>query len=389
MNNKNICKILVTDGLNENALAVVRNLGNKHSIGVSSHSPLFFSTAAVSRYTCKRHRLKSVKSDIDEYAADLIGIIKEYEYDCIIPVGLLSYLAVSKYKDEFQMITHVAISAWDNMQLAYNRDCAIGLANREKIPIPRSYFLHDSAIINSIENYPVVFKTSDYYNNLVKYCNSRMELEQEIVKGGGYRQGIIAQEHIKGFGCGYYGIYDKGEEIAYFLHRRISEYPVTGGSSAIAESYYDQRIRDYGTRLCRALSWHGPIMVEFKYDYAHDDYKLIEINPKLWGSLDLTIAAGVAVPELLVNIALGKRTLKQNRFSYVRYTWVFPNQWKVLISEFSKNNLCNLILAPFRGKTNLNFRDPIPMLIQLGKSLWFTVNIFLNPKKRYPHGKVR
>ena len=40
-------------------------------------------------------------------------------------------------------------------------------------------------------------------------------------------------------------------------------------------------------------------MAEFKYDTANGDYKLMELNAKLWGSLDLTIAAGIDVPKIL------------------------------------------------------------------------------------------
>ncbi len=41
-------------------------------------------------------------------------------------------------------------------------------------------------------------------------------------------------------------------------------------------------------------------LVEFKRD-NEGIYKLLEINPKFWGSLDLAIASGVNFPKLIVD----------------------------------------------------------------------------------------
>jgi predicted ATP-grasp superfamily ATP-dependent carboligase len=78
------------------------------------------------------------------------------------------------------------------------------------------------------------------------------------------------------------------------MHRRIREYPITGGASTAAESFYDPALRDLRLTLLRALNWHGVAMVEFKKDQRDGTHKLI--NAKFWGSLDLAIAAGVDFP---------------------------------------------------------------------------------------------
>lgn len=67
------------------------------------------------------------------------------------------------------------------------------------------------------------------------------------------------------------------------MHKRMREYPITGGSSTAAESMYDPELRDLGLTLLKALDWHGVAMVEFKKDSRDGKYKLMEINPKFWG----------------------------------------------------------------------------------------------------------
>ena len=60
-----------------------------------------------------------------------------------------------------------------------------------------------------------------------------------------------------------------------------------------------------GERLLTALNWHGVAMVEFKID-ATGQHWLMEINPRLWGSLALSIDAGVDFPLGLLQVARGE-----------------------------------------------------------------------------------
>ena len=47
-------------------------------------------------------------------------------------------------------------------------------------------------------------------------------------------------------------------------------------------------------------------MVEFKKDVRTGEYKLMEINPRIWGSMPLAIVSGVDFPYLWYKIATDK-----------------------------------------------------------------------------------
>src|SRR6202000_289676 len=98
---------------------------------------------------------------------------------------------------------------------------------------------------------------------------------------------------------GFFGLGRRGRVVAYFMHRRLHEVPPSGGPSAMAMSWRDPRLMDLGERFFAATEWHGPAMVEFKRARRDGQYYLIEVNPKFWGSLDLSIASGVDFPLLL------------------------------------------------------------------------------------------
>ena len=63
-------------------------------------------------------------------------------------------------------------------------------------------------------------------------------------------------------------------------------------------------------------------MVEFKRDERDCRFKLIEINPKFWGSLGLAIAAGVDFPALAFRAACGLPVEAPSGYDNVRYQWV-------------------------------------------------------------------
>lgn len=382
-------KILVTGGTSKHTLAILRTLGKKHSIDIVSSLPALVTLGSYSRYCRKTWSLRSDPDDLESYSKELLKILDGQKYDFLLPVGLNSYLAVSKFKEEFQKMTRIVVADWDKMQTAYCRDRAMAFAQEIGVPTPRTYVLDIDKAVDRIDCYPVVVKASDADVSTVYYCSGREELENNLtrlIRGG--RTGIVAQEFIKGFGCGFFGVYYQGKLLAHFLHRRIKELPVTGGRSAVAESYFDEKLFDYGRKLGDALKWHGPIMAEFKYVQTESDYKLIEINPKLWGSLDLTIAAGVNVPEMLVNLALGEKVDSYQHYNYVRYRWMFPDEWMVLMSGFSFRNLMRFFKVDSKTKTNFNLTDPLPTILQMARGFFGGCLLFLSRSRRFPHGMI-
>jgi len=65
-------------------------------------------------------------------------------------------------------------------------------------------------------------------------------------------------------------------------------------------------------------------MVEFKWDTVENRPKLIEVNGRFWGSLNLAIQAGVDFPFLLYQLALG-----ENVFGPADYRIGLKSRWEL------------------------------------------------------------
>ena len=109
-------------------------------------------------------------------------------------------------------------------------------------------------------------------------------------------------------------------KIWHFAHERVHEYPLTGGASSYRRSITPPAAMLHDAeKLLTALNWHGVAMVEFKMD-AKGQYWLMEINPRLWGSLALSIDAGVDFPLGLLQIARGNEPAPQPKYKVPYYT---------------------------------------------------------------------
>jgi predicted ATP-grasp superfamily ATP-dependent carboligase len=115
------------------------------------------------------------------------------------------------------------------------------------------------------------------------------------------------------------------EVLAQFSHRRLRSYPVSGGPSTLREGIHCPEMEADARRLLQAMRWSGVAMVEFRRDARDGRYKLMEINHRFWGSLQLAIVSGVDFPALLCRDALGERFAPVLDYpSGIQCRWLFP-----------------------------------------------------------------
>src|SRR5438093_8594901 len=117
---------------------------------------------------------------------------------------------------------------------------------------------------------------------------------------------VLLQQRVDGPGEGLFGLRWNGRMVATFAHRRLREKPPEGGVSVYRQSIAPPAaLLAAGTTLLARLGWQGVAMIECKRGLATGRFVFMEVNGRLWGSLQLAIDAGVDFPALLVACALG------------------------------------------------------------------------------------
>ena len=183
----------------------------------------------------------------------------------------------------------------------------------------------------------------------VSYARDPEELSVILRKKGTWEFPVLLQERIHGPGIGVFTCYQNGKMVALFGHRRLREKPPSGGVSVLRESVpVSPQTRAYTTKLLDHLKWHGVAMVEFKMDDRDGVPKLMEINGRFWGSLQLAIDAGVDFPEILLRIAKGETI--EPVFSFkegVKSRWLW-------------GDTDSLLMLLFKNRTSLHLPEGYP-----------------------------
>jgi predicted ATP-grasp superfamily ATP-dependent carboligase len=115
-----------------------------------------------------------------------------------------------------------------------------------------------------------------------------------------------------------------GACLAHFCHQRLQQYPNSGGPSSDRVGITDPALLEKSLTLMRALNWKGVAMVEWKVDPRDGTPKLMEINPRFWGSLELAVRSGVNFPLLYAQAAAGQPTTYSQPIDAVRCRWLVP-----------------------------------------------------------------
>src|SRR4029077_3602676 len=109
--------------------------------------------------------------------------------------------------------------------------------------------------------------------------------------------------------------------------------------------------------LLTALHWHGVAMVEFKMD-ANGRYWLMEINPRLWGSLALSVDTGVNFPLGLLQVARGEQPSAQPDYKLV-YTRDLRTDLEWIKANLRADPQDPLLLTRSRSFSLIEFLRPL------------------------------
>ena len=413
-------KILVTNGAYKHTLALVQSLGAAgHEVGVVAHR--WAAVSFFSRYCRHRHMVETLEKRA--FVEEILAILQKERYDVLLPVGLPTVVWLAERADEVERFTNMPLANVEKIKLFENKRATYDLSVALNIPAPLSFFPKDRAdadICAAKLTPPIVVKHCKKSGaDWLKYANTKeeavsfylkmLDLEAksgeelkiknviatheatelkigenaENTEGGIFEfkntrplqtsnvkpQTIMFQEYLSGGGFGFFGLYENGVFKQGFAHKRLREFPISGGASCCAESIDNEQLTQYGRRILDAVSWHGVAMVEFKMD-AKGQPRLLEVNPKLWGSFDLSVAAGVPFSEKWVQLALNQPiSAHQDCEKGVQFSWPFDGDLKNGLETGKFWHILRGAIFDKKTRTNFTWRDPLASLFLVARTL--------------------
>jgi predicted ATP-grasp superfamily ATP-dependent carboligase len=288
-----------------NAVSAIRSLGRKQvqTIAVSSvaHAPGFYS-----KYTSRRILVPSYKKELTNHKDCMLKLAKRSDVLTILPMAEADVYVLCKWRNLFESYVRPLWATSETFELVRDRIKLLSIAENVGVPIPRTRLLSNwndwgaPCVIKS--RYSTLEKGNGLFYPNPQIIDTKTKPNYEKVTESMAHEPIV-QEFVEGEEYGFFALYNEGRLKAKMQHRRLLSDTYMGGPSVMRISIYNKELDELGLKLLDALKWHGPAMVEFKFDIKEKKFKLMEINPRFWGSVNLAICAGVDFPYLYYTMA--------------------------------------------------------------------------------------
>jgi predicted ATP-grasp superfamily ATP-dependent carboligase len=378
--------VIITDGEQRSALAVVRSLGRAgYRCVVTESAPA--SIAGSSRYCARRVVVPDALTEPLQFGRVIEALCAEENAAVLIPIAEASMLALLPLRESLAPTT-IPFPDTSSFAAISDKQRVLGEAARLGISVPKSVAVNDRASLAGVGlvqlEYPVVIKPARSVSGGegeriklgVSYAENLDELRQKLGALPDAAFPVLLQQRIVGPGTGIFLLMWDGITRARFAHRRISEKPPNGGVSVYCESVaVEASLIAASEKLLGQFGWQGVAMVEYKRDARTGVPYLMEVNGRFWGSLQLAVNAGVDFPRLLVECALGAPPQSESSYHIgVRGRWWWGQVDHVINRVrrrthsapgiVSLSRACtDLFMAPFRQRDYedvLSWDDPRP-----------------------------
>lgn len=415
-------RVLILDADMIPALTIARSLSRRGCIiDVASHTARPISSFS---NTIDAHfRYPDPLAKTEEFIGWLLEHVHDHHYELIIPVTERTLVALSSRRDRFAHVKIVMPDA-QSLELALDKSKTLALADKLGVPRPQGVSLASLDELPDLKNslrFPLVLKPARSIGSAqggashlqVSYAFDAHELESGCAHALRFGP-VLLQEYFSGVGVGIELIASHGEILYAFQHRRIHEVPLTGGGSSLRKSEpVMPLLLDASRRLIAALEWNGVAMVEFKLDPISQEFCLMEINGRFWGSLPLAVAAGADFPSMLFDAEM-EGTVKPSKpyrnHVYCRLLSRDLQWYESIIRGGADTRIARvpgrgavirelgLFLNPRHRFDVQNLRDPVPGLVDIGRifvsykqrlqSLTVERRFYLRQKKAWRSGEV-
>ncbi len=285
--------------------------------------------------------------------------LEKYKYDIVIPMNDDVAIILSQHKEDLKDLTTIAVEDWETFQMASDKLKTMLVCMKHNIPCPLSFTDKNDYLNNKDKvKFPVVVKprtgcaavgfhiTQDE-QDLTNYYD---KAEQKYGK-------MLIQEYIPQDGLQYkceMFIDRNGEMKGACVFAKVRWYPIDGGSSTLNETVNRPDIVADCKKLLQEIGWRGYADIDLIEDTRDGKTKIMEINPRITGSVKICFEAGVNFSQLIVDDFLGKDVKSQFdvKHKYLRYMhtdilWFLksPKRFSCKPSWFSFKNTTDQIFS--------------------------------------------
>lgn len=333
--------------------------------------------AARSRATVETVSVPDPGFDREGFVRELAAAAARLSVEVVLPSAEIHLLCLAGREADFGGIT-VGVPSREKVERATDKGLLPELAEAAGLRTPptANVVRGDSKMLGTF-GFPAIVKprrsrirNQDGTVSGSSHYVYSLEQADEALKALPGGKGLL-QPYIPGPLASVTGVSWEGELVcaAHQLSPRIWPMPV--GVSSYAETIPPNVELELGVgRLLRTFGWSGPFQAQFIRG-ARGEHYLIDLNPRIYGSLALAVGAGLNLPAIWVDLLLGRRPEVGGYRVGARYRHEEKDALalaRMLVEKESRRDALQG-LVPHRGTTHAIFslRDPMPLLTSAAK----------------------
>lgn len=374
------CAGAIVTGGDYRGLGIVRSLGRRGiPVWVLREEGHFL--GAASRYASRSLRWPSLDSFGQVDFLTNLAIREGLKGWALFPTTDELVMLVARHHKCLAAHYRLTIPSWDAVQWVCNKRLLHVLAHDLGVSQPWSFFPRNREELASLQCcFPVILKpvlrlkfnrftkdkawpALDRQSLLARYDEACALVGPEMV---------MVQEFVPGWGeaqFSYAALFREGRPTASVVARRVRQFPMDFGRfSTYVETIDEPRVVEAAVRLLAGINFTGLAEVEFKKDPRDGQYKLLDVNPRVWGWHTLGQRAGVDFPHLLWRFINGE-TLTEIRGRTGERWMRFSADLPMAIHEILKGRLSlwgylRSLRVPVESAI-FAWDDPLPGLLEL------------------------
>ena len=384
---------------------MIRSLGPIHTVYIASTGKRLQSLQKLlkSKYCTNVVEVHNPETHPDVFVEDINRLVRQLNIDAFLTHSDEMATVVSHAAERLHVSS--PLPSFPVFEHAIDKQKTLETAQKLGIPTPNTIVTDDSLDVKAELNrlnieYPVILKPRRRGSKGgTLLITSQSELESKLIEfdqigddlpTSAYSKALI-QENVPGDIHDCCVLYQNGCLKAMLTQVRHRGILGSGGVGVVNITTDIPDLKRMSKQLLDQLGWHGPAQIEWIRDARDGRYKLLEINPRFWGTLELSIDAGIDFPKLAVRMLDGEEL--EEHFTYSvgeKHRWAFPEE---LTSVFNHKGQRATRLREYLNPSDIfdptchfsaRLSDPKPDIFRAIESLsWLCGNRFHRLRKSF------
>lgn len=343
-------RVLVLEGYARQSLPLIRAF-NKLGCEVTTLCNSKLDVGYVSRYAHKKYIGTCDRDKVNETTQQVRELIQTGNYDVVVPTVDFSAEILSDNKEEFSKYVKVASNDKDKYWIASDKLKTMEVCMNKRLPCPYtlSNVTNLQQVIESGISFPIVVKPRTGYGAIgFKRIDDKEQLARLFAERNEEISKYVFQEYIPQtdiqYECAVF-MDDHNDAKTAFVFSKNRWFPIEGGSSTFNISVDRPDIVESCVRLLKAIQWRGAADIDLIQDPRDGIAKIMEINPRVSGSVKICFDAGVNQARQMLELVYGETVTEYKsykigrrlRCSQTDVLWFIksPNRFKCKPSWFS------------------------------------------------------